>query len=257
MATLIQCEFDAKQELKFHVKNPIEKQPEKFIARVEKMPNNPQSSHDTELINALAKELRYIEKQNGKIERVVTVDEIREYSIEKGINICDVLDLAEQNNFVDIYKMGEKDILLNIWKRAYAKNNDVINIKDAVCAALSDCIENGHICCLMGRVNRYITSIAKIDCSDKIGKAATSDFCKNEIYRIVCADYQNAINVASESDDPDIRAIGLSYTTNVNFDTQLHEKFINNLKHDIKYKLDELYKNKYDSIKNEALNAII
>lgn len=238
------------------------------------MRDDPQNTHDPQLIKDLRKELELIIEKNKEIANPekYSLDDIRDYSLnandetirDKSQTILDVLDTIESNQLITTFNMGERDILLAVWQRAdHPDNKDRKDlVRDAICQSIYEC-RNGMSVnhCIMGRATRFINSLSGVDASDDIGKATSSDFYKNEIFKTTRDILEKSVEEARNSHDPDLKAVGESYSDrSVVVDPKKEEEFIRSVKSEIAQKLDDLYGDKkiahYNKYKEQALSGV-
>lgn len=105
-------------------------------------------------------------------------------------------------------KHREDVIFAAVWSRIHSASDDKKDtIREAVVAALGDCVERGEVVCTSGRVARIVESLTLVD--DIVdGGAATSDMYKNQIFGEVrdLMRYAPAI-----SDSPNIKLVAAAY----------------------------------------------
>jgi hypothetical protein len=77
-------------------------------------------------------------------------------------------------------KIYEQDLLGHVYKRASSYEKD--DMLNSLYSSLLECFENDNIVCTHGRVEKYLSSMARLDDDRDLGVFKSSDLIKKEMY---------------------------------------------------------------------------
>lgn len=220
--------------------------------------NDGQNSHDSKINIYLNKTLRLIETDYNPNYRNEILQFIQRYEPYKRANQVRILDTMYNNNELNsTFSTCENKLLSDVWQRSKHpnNNNNSFLIKDAICLALSDCVNNGYNVCANGRCARVITALVKLDYDSEISEegAMTYEAYKNQIFYEVKTMIDHEINDAARSSDDNLKLVGQSYLgENVDCDPKTE----NNFKEDIKKKIRRIIKSYEKKLTEKELSVL-
>lgn len=153
--------------------------------------NDAQNVHDTQINNDLRDQIKKMSDENdtsiGNTYEYVRniILNANDKTPEKRAKAIDVLDSIEKNNsLVLAINMRESDVLKLVCDRIESSFNKEHrdDMKNMLIDALNDCMENGHLVCVNGRVNHIVSSLATLDASSDIGMLRTKEILRNECF---------------------------------------------------------------------------
>lgn len=175
----------------------------KYLAASKTHTSDAQNVHDTQVnrdLRATLHKLRAIDTSTNNTEQVYAEITARANALDaaKRAAALRALNTMRNGGLVSTYGETESAILLNTWARAddprNARNRE--NIKNAIIAALVDCVEYpagvganaraganaGNLVCANGRAARVMGALATLDVDPTMGRVLTFEAYKNQVY---------------------------------------------------------------------------
>ncbi len=154
-----------------------------------------QNVHDSTIYQLLKEQIDKVRDDNSKISDIqihgyneaigwvrskLKHDPVKAREVEKVISV-----LNDDNPIGHLSGLSEKDVITTVWQRTYDPENkkNAAQIRDALCDAVMDCIENGHVVCMTGRTSKVWQALARLDKHENIGVLKTKQAIRNEIYQ--------------------------------------------------------------------------
>lgn len=214
--------------------------------------NDPQNVHDTKVNDDLRETLRKL----PTVDIDSAIDDARVWlrnNCAEKVHLL-TLDMISQGHHISTHNTTESDIFARVWRRCEDNRNkeNTHDMKTAVARALSECVENGVMVCINGRVNRILSSLVLLDFDPTVGSAMTHEAYRNEIFQSVGKLIDDEINTAAASIDPELSAVGTAYLTGTRTDNAAETKF-----HDsVKQKIDKLIDSYSSKLSVETLSRL-
>jgi hypothetical protein len=153
-----------------------------------------QNVHDSVIYKELFDQLQMVRDENNQVKNIYMHDysEIRSWlrmyyedDPKKLEKVDKVLKFLDKNNPVGtLTGINEQDIIVNVWRRSYDKDNDsnFNAIRSALADAILDCVEGDHAVCMAGRSAKIWQALAQVDKNPEIGILKSKQLVRNEIY---------------------------------------------------------------------------
>lgn len=233
---------------------------EHFMKISQKHTNDKQNVHDSGVNKDMRETYAKIKNSTSKY----SIEDIKKY-VEKNITgakkqkVLDVVARMNADGHVSSVGDSEKNILLNVWNRAYDSRNSANrdNIMESVVDNLNDCWENGTIICTGGRCSRIISSLVLLDYDDNIGKVQTTEQYKNEVFSEANRAFQEEINTATQSDDKMLSDYGKSFNDPSIDDSTVLESMKEDLHKRVEIKVDAIIEKNKDHIPPEMKTEVM
>lgn len=238
---------------------------QKTILARQNWQSDSQNVHDSAIYEEMKEQLLKVMDENKKIkniqlhgyEEAVNWLRVRYKNSAKKNDLEKALSMIGNNyEITGIPGVHEKDILTAVWQRTYDERNKdrAGEIKEAMGAAVLDCVERGSVVCMSGRTSKVWQALARLDCSDDTGVLKSKQAIRNEIYQKaakVVDDYVGINGSASQ-------ALKTSYNNNENSEQvkELIECIKNQIDH-IRFEYENLLpKDQIDLIIEECKSVV-
>jgi hypothetical protein len=168
---------------------------QKTILSRQNWQSDSQNVHDSTVYQLLQEQVNKVRSDNAKIQdiQVHGYEEAVGYIMakvrnnpEKAKELQKVINVLNDNNYVGhLSGLSERDIITAIWQRAYDPENkqNSQQIKDSLCDAVLDCVENGNVVCMTGRTSKVWQALARLDKDEDVGILKTKQAVRNEIFQ--------------------------------------------------------------------------
>lgn len=153
-----------------------------------------QNVHDSSLYLELIDQFQYVATANREIANVADMDYTMlkkdldarfRGSPELNAKIKRALARIDKNAVVGIIpKIREQAVACAVFRRAHDPQNKAnrVTILESLGRSLADCIEDGNVVCMAGRVSRVWASLAMLDDVPVVGVLKTKQVMRNEFY---------------------------------------------------------------------------
>jgi hypothetical protein len=194
---------------------------------------DPQNVHDS-VVNG---DLRYtLGRIKSNVNTNVSLEEIRayidkNYPESKAAKAHKVIDKMAQGGSVYAYGETEDNVLAYTWNRCKDERNKN-NSKDmfnAVVDSLVDSVENNNIVCANGRCARVLGSLVTLDYDPTVGKTATLEAYRNQIFQETKDLITTELTAAKQSTDDSLKQIAMAYDGEIEYENTQAESTLKSL----------------------------
>lgn len=167
---------------------------QKILLARQEWESDSQNVHDTAIRDELQQQLVRVRDENSTIPNINQKDysdvtnwlKIRYRDDPSNLKkINKILNFLNQNYPLrHAPEFTERDILVNVWRRAYDPGNRerFDEIREAIGNALLDCIEGDAVVCADGRISKIWQCLATLDKDPEVGILKSKQALRNEIY---------------------------------------------------------------------------
>lgn len=191
-----------------------------------------QNSHDPSVNASKRAVVARLREDQGALDRLPSLSQIAEdvgdlrYSVDPrtgeprpALNrqAADVVERAGDGDFSMAAAATDEEVLRRVWARADDPRNaaNAASLRQAAFDAMVDCWERGigadAIQCVDGRISRFVGSLALLDWDQRNWDVLRLEEHKNAIFADAARVIRERAQVAAESDNPKVSAVGRSY----------------------------------------------
>jgi hypothetical protein len=153
-----------------------------------------QNVHDSTIYQLLQNQINRVRDENANLSDIQVhgyneaVGYVRSKfkNTDKIQDIEKVISVLNDDHYVGhLSGLSEQDVITAIWQRSFDPENkkNAQQIRDSLCDAVNDCVENGHVVCMTGRTSKVWQALARLDKQEDIGVLKTKQAIRNEIFQ--------------------------------------------------------------------------